>query len=130
MKNLYEKIKPYLFIALLGLGIWSFTGNILGSRIANDNRRSFERLNANFTSLEGDINGILSDVSDIAEGISGIKGTSEEFERIQLDLEKSIVRLEQSILAVGDESTESGILADRLYRISRELGKRYETNTE
>jgi len=126
----YEKIKPFLIPAVLVLIVFIMVRDIVGSNRYDEQQRAFQRTVESLDLVSSELGGIVSDISELTSGISDLKGTSDLLKSGIDDLSATSERLETSILSLGDTSTESGLNADRLYRISRELAKRESETTE
>ncbi len=129
IRSLYEKIKPYwplAVIAMLGFIVFS---NIVACTQPDDNARTAQRILDNQLESREHIRDVLSTVSEIETGVEGIEDNVNGLRELYSELGSAIPRIEESGLLVGDLGTEGGILADRLYRINRELAKRLEETT-
>ena len=130
MKILYEKFKPYFGIIVIGFIAYSVVSGILGTHRQDEYTRTLKSTIGNLKLVSDELGGVISNVSSLEEGISGLTETTRDLRELGTELRDTSNRLEKSILELGDESTESGLKADRLYRISRELAKRESENSE
>jgi hypothetical protein len=126
----YEQIKPIIIFVIVGISVWLVVANIMESHRVNDIAGTLERVDGDLVAANKLIGSVISDFSGIEEGIVRIEATSDHLQKLERDLELTSDRLEKAILGLGDTSTESGILADRLYRISRELAGRGEKDSQ
>lgn len=130
IRSLYEKIKPFGWLAVMLLVCASLVTNIMGARRGNDNRATIERIYETVDDARRSIGDLLSDLSDVQGGIDGLEESVDELRRVQDELGSTVSRIEEASLLSGDQSTESGILADRLYRVNRELAERLEKGAD
>lgn len=126
--SLYEKIKPYLSFALAICIVWLVVSNILGTHQRHDDRATLAGVVESQLESREYIRSVISDLSLIEEGVAGIEESVDELRLISDRIGISVSALEEASLRSGDESTESGILADRLFRVNRELAERYQTD--
>lgn len=126
--SLYEKIKPYISLALAVCVIWLVVSNILGTRQRNDDKATVAGIVESQLESREYIRSVVSDLSLIKEGVTGIEESVDELRLISDGIGVSVSALEDASLRSGDESTESGILADRLFRVNRELRERYQAD--
>lgn len=130
IRSLYEKIKPYLWIPILLFVGYTMVSDIMGANRFDEQQRAFERTIDDLKLVRGELRDGLSDVSDIKEGVAGVAETARDLRDLGAELRGTSDRLDSIILGLGDSSTESGLYADRLYRISRELAEREQETEE
>lgn len=131
MRNLYEKVKPYWWIPVAVCVCWLMVSDILQFTNRNVDTGTVERLLESQREVSGHIDDLISGLSSVEGRLDGIGDTVSNLQRLQSELAETTERIESRSFAIGDSSTESGIVADRLYRVNRELAKRLEeTETE
>lgn len=124
IRNLYEKVKPFIGIILIGLLIAIGIGTIRNARGINEYRATTERIVDSLVETRGYLGEVISGLSDLEAGHDEVIGTVRDLQRISSDIVITVNAIEERSLAIGDTSTESGIVADRLYRVNRELAER------
>jgi len=126
IRSLYEKVKPYWRIPVVIMLIFIVVSNFVGGSKGHDYEGTVERLVESQRETNRHLGDIVSGLSTLETGLAGLGDTVSDLQRLQLELTETTNRIELRSFAIGDSSLESGIVADRLYRVNRELAKRLE----
>ena len=130
IRTWYEKIKPFFGIILLGFLVYAVVTGVLGRNRQDEYARTLESTVRDLGVVSNELGGVVSDISELKGGIEGIAGTARDLRELGSELRSTSDRLETAILDLGDQSTEAGLKADRLYRISREIAAREQEDTK